>query len=250
MDLLVAVAAVFAAQVVKGVTGFGGALVAVPVFAWLWGPVEAVLMVGAVDWFGGLVLLPRVWRQLHPGLLAALFLPLVAGQALGTRLLTWLPEATVAGAMGAMVAAFALSMLWRPVRAGWGEHDALPSPASAVLVQGAGAAALGGLLAGLVGAGGPPIIVHARRWFTDTFGRAQLIGVFWLGATSLVLQLLARGADPGVLAERLPWLLLPLVIGSATGQWLAGRLSREAFGRIVGVVLLGSGLGLLVRSLG
>ncbi|MBW2258297.1 MAG: TSUP family transporter, partial [Deltaproteobacteria bacterium] len=92
--LLVAVLTVFVAQVVKGITGFGSALVTVPVLALLWGPREAVFVATAVDLFSGVFLAIPVRRLLRPWLIAAVFLPMVAGQWVGTDLLTTLPEGT------------------------------------------------------------------------------------------------------------------------------------------------------------
>lgn len=244
MELWIAAAAVFAAQVVKGITGFGSALVAVPVLVWLYGPQEAVFLQACLDLSAGLVLLTTLRgeiRWLLVGVVSAAVLP---GQWIGTDLLLALPPGKVRLLMGAIVVALALELIARPVRAGRGEKTELPERPAPVLLQGAVAGFGGGALAGLVGAGGPPIVFFMRHHFADRMFRAQLIGIFALGAATLAPMLWWKGVGtPGLLA-RVVALWPALLLGLAVGTRLSGRFDRVAFGRVVGGVLLISGLAL------
>ena len=58
-------------------------------------------------------------------------------------------------------------------------------------------------------------------------------------------QLLLKGtADPLALYV-VPWMLVPMALGNRLGARLAPRVSRVAFGRATGIVLVLAGLTLL-----
>jgi uncharacterized membrane protein YfcA len=239
--LTVAVLTVFVAQLVKGITGFGSALVTVPVLALLWGPREAVLVATAVDLFSGAFLAIPVRRMLRPWLIGVVFLPMAAGQWVGTDLLTTLPEGTVRLLLGLVVAAFALDMLWRPVRTGVGELEDLPPDPRRLYTYGALSGAVGGVMGGLVGTPGPPVVVFMRRFFREAFFRAQLIAVFACASVTLCAMLWLKGVGDADSVRRTGVLLLPLFAGNVLGARLAGRMDRATFGRLVGGVLLVAG---------
>lgn len=246
--LAVAVVAAFVAHLVKGITGFGSGLVLIPVLAWLWGPREAIFVSACLDLVAGLGHAWRARRLLRVGLVAAVVVPLFAGQWLGTWLLVALPERAVARLVGALIALFALEILLRPIRPGRGELTDLPHEARPLLARAAVAGTLGGVLGGLTGASGPPIILYMRRWYREVFFRAQLMAIFLLGAVSMVSLLWARGIGQPALLPRVALLLPSLFAGAALGTWLSTRLDRATFARLVGAVVLFAGLGLAVGA--
>ncbi|TNE84952.1 MAG: sulfite exporter TauE/SafE family protein [Deltaproteobacteria bacterium] len=245
--LLLAGLAVGFGQIVKGVTGFGSALVAMPALVVLFGPRDAVAVMMGVDTLAGLALLPGVYRLVAWPLVGAVFVPLLAGQFVGTTVLVSVPERPIAMTLGLLVAVLGAGLVIKPVPPGWGELEAVPEEAGRLTAWGAAAGLVGGALQGTVGAAGPPIVAWARRYFSDAFGRAQLIAVFSLGAAALWLQLTLRNGGLGESGPRIAACILPLFAGSFLGQWLAPRLPREAFGRVVGVLLVGAGAALLLR---
>jgi len=246
--LALAVLAAFVAHLVKGITGFGSSLVLVPALTFLWGPREAIFTSACLDLVAGLAHGWKVRRLVRPSLVGAVFLPLVAGQWLGTALLVDLSEKPLERAVGTVIALFALEILLRPVRPGRGElHDMAPGDRP-LLARAAVAGALGGVLGGLTGAAGPPIILYMRRWFRETFFRAQLIAIFLLGAVSMITMLWVRGVGEPALVGRAVLLLPALVAGAVLGTALSTHLDRVAFSRVVGAVVLLSGLGLALGA--
>jgi uncharacterized protein len=249
--LIVAAIAAFCAQTVKGICGFGSALVAMPVFAVVFGPIEAVFLVSALDIFGGTALLVPIWRKLVAPLIVAVYLPMFAGQYIGTGLLTTLPAATVALFLGVVVLLFGGDIFLRPVREGVGELEALPHDGKPLLLGlGASAGLVGGVMAGLVGASGPPIVLYMRRFYQDHFFRAQCLAIFQCGSFSLVGLLWYRGAVESQFFTHGAVLFLPMMAGAWAGGKLAPRLSRVAFGRFVGAVLVAAGATLIATNLG
>lgn len=246
MDLLLAALILFTAHGVKGVTGFGSALIAVPLLALLWGPAEAILVNAACDVCSGAFLAFRERKVIRWLLPLAMVPALLAGQYVGTELLVWLPEQTVRWTLATVVALFGASMVWRPVRPGQGELTALPHAKGRILAQASAAALAGGVMAGLTGAGGPPIVLFMKHHFHKKFFRAHLIGVFMLGAICLGTLLLLKGAADPMALTRVPILVPALVGGALVGGKLAPRLEPALFGRVVGVLLVGAGLAMLL----
>ena len=244
---VLAALAVGLGQLVKGVTGFGSALVAMPMLVALFGPRDALAVMVGVDTLTSLVLLPGIWKLIRWRLVLAVSAPLIAGQFVGTSLLFYVPERPVALLLGALVIALGGSIAWRPSPRGWGELDDLPPGSGPWLWLGSVAGFTGGCLQGLVGASGPPLVAWARRFFSDRFGRAHLIAVFAVGAVLLWAQLTWRTGGLGASGLRIAACIPTMLGGSLLGQWLAPRLSRELFGRLVGVLLVGAGLALLIR---
>lgn len=243
--LALAALAVAAGQFVRGIAGFGSALVTMPALVALFGPRDALCVMVGVDTLAALALLPGIWSQIEFRLLLAVGAPLVLGQVIGTTVLTYIPEQSAAAALGALVLVLGAGLVYRPVPAGWGEHDAMPEESGSCRRWAALGGLTGGLMHGIVGVAGPPIIAWARRYFSDAFGRAQLISIFSLAAVALWIQLTLRNGGLGESASRIGVCLVPLFVGSKLGEWLSPRVPKQAFGRMVGVLLLFSGVGLV-----
>ena len=245
--IVLSIAIVAIAQIVKGITGFGSALVSVPVLTLLWGPVEGIFLAGFCDVVGGAVLLPGAWKQLDFRLIAAMYLPLVVVQNFATDLLTTIPAESFHIAMGVVVLVMGLDMALRP-EVGCGDLTALPEPPYKFLGIAAVAGAAAGGFSGLFGTPGPPSALFFRRFFEKTFMRAHILALFWPAALGLMLMLTFKGGitDLGHAYTNGAMLVPSIFVGAVFGARLARKLSRAAFSRMVGLVLTGAGLALLL----
>jgi uncharacterized membrane protein YfcA len=246
---LLAALALFLGQLVKGTTGFGGALVSVLLLNWLIPPVQAIFLTACIDILGGGILLAQVRKHMRWSLVLVLFLPLVMGQYVGTGLLVRLPVDVVKMLVGAFIGLMGLRWVIQPIRAGIGELEDLPEQSGGLLFQAGIVGTLGGLCGGLMGASGPPVILFMKRHFQDRFVRTTLIGTFFLGACSMAAMLWMRDATPPEVFEKLPWVVPGAIAGNLLGSRLADRVPRAAFARMVGALLLLSGAGLVLRAL-
>lgn len=138
-----------AAGLVRGITGFGGAMVMSPPFALLLGP---RLMVPVVLLLEGIAALPMVWqtraqvrwRTMGPMLGAAcVTIPL------GGYVLVSADPAVLRRAVAAIVIVFAILML-----RGWRYSGPQRMPASLAL------AGLSGAMTGAIGVGAPPVVLY------------------------------------------------------------------------------------------
>lgn len=240
---------VFVAQFVKGATGFGSALIAMPPLAVLLGPAEAVAVTTTCDTLASFGLMVSVRDEVRWPMIWRMAVPAVVGVQVGATALGMLPREALLVLLGAVVGGLGADALWRPVRAGWGEHDDLPAEPGGLLFEAAVAGFASGLMGGAVGATGPPLVIWARRRLTDRFLRVQLIAALGLVGFSLPITLLVRGLVPVASMWMVPWLLPWVALGSMLGARVAPHLSRVMFGRLVGAMLVLAGGSLLARAL-
>lgn len=230
----------FLAGLIQGLSGFGSALVAVPMLALLL-PVETVVplmaMLGAA--ISGVNLL-----HLHHAVRLAPVLRLLAGYLLGTPLglyfLTRMPEAGVLGALGLFLGAYALlSLSGRQPRAAWMREWRLAL----------------GVVSGALGAAfstnGPPVILHVAahtQWDADR-QKATLVLFFLLSSAITVLAHTVSGLVTG---EVVHWFIrsLPvLLLGTLAGGRLYRRLGEQHYRRLTFLLILASGMLLVARAL-
>ena len=118
MTVLTVLVALFIGQLVKGATGFGGSLTALPILAIVLPPGPAILVVSGTDIIAGGWLAWHARREAMPKLWWVMILPFFAGQWAGTGLLTTWPVDTTKQVLAVLVALFGLDLL-RPACEGY-----------------------------------------------------------------------------------------------------------------------------------
>ena len=229
----------FLGALIFGITGFGAALVTIPLATHLV-PLEFALALFVIVDLAAAVsvglenprnAVRREWTRLVPMILA--------GTALGVTLLVNLPRAVGMLLLGVFVIGFALYTL-RP--------HARQRIVSSAWAWAAGFA--GGITSTLFGAGGPPYAIYlsqrglSKAQFRATLGLATL--------TSISVRLVAFVLT-GLLLDAKVWLTaLAAVPGCLLGIWIArrifARISRDALMRAVAVLLLATGASLIFRA--
>lgn len=240
VEYLALIPIAFAGSLVFGLTGFGSALITIPL-ATHFVPLQFALALYALaDLTSALRIgfenpkhaVRAEWTRLVPMILV--------GTALGVTLLVNLPRAAGMLALGAFVVSYAVYSLFRHeskkvIAAGWAWVAGLA----------------GGITSTLFGAGGPPYAIYlshrglSKEQFRATMGFATL--------TSISLRV-AAFLLTGLLLEPKVWLVAVGVIpASLLGIYVAQRMflkiSREQLLRAVSVVLLATGGTLVARAL-
>ena len=240
VNLIIFLFGTFAAAFVTGLAGFAFGIVAVGIWLHVLPPVQTATLVVA---YALLVQGYAVWKLRH-ALKMGRIMPLVIGRAVGipagAGLLGWASPAHLRFAVGVLLVLFSAYNLARPK---------LPELKQAGRLADGGIGVLNGLLGGSTGLGGilPTIWCGLRGWtrdeqravFQPTAVATFAMTIAWFGGAGLVTADSAR-----LFAIGLP----ALVIGTALGWSLYGKLEEASFRKVVLVLLLVSGVVLLVSS--
>src|SRR6266481_516105 len=217
----------FAAGFIQGLTGFGSALVSIPLATFFVPLPFALAVFAVVDFANGLRLGLENPRNAILGDIARMVPLMVAGIVTGTTLLVNLPRQASLTALGVFVLGYALYSLARR------------GPAATVSRNWAYFAGFcGGLSGTLFGAGGPPYAIYlSHRPLTKEQFRATmtLTTIFSIG-----LRLVAFAAT-GLLAQDGVWITAAAAIPAGLfAIYFASRIfrviSREMVMRAVGIL--------------
>jgi hypothetical protein len=241
LEYTVAAAAILlVAYFIRGITGFGSGLIAVPLLA-LFMPLQFVVpLVLLLDFTASLVLGGVHFKRVQWDEIGILIPFSVVGVALGTGLLVNLPQAPMLVALAVFVLVFAVRSLLnihgdRPASRLWAV------PASLV----------GGTVGGLFGTGGPPYVIYLSHRIRDkSVSRATLSALFFMEGLTRIASFLIVG----LLLTPKVWsayaIALPLVLAAL---YLGGRahvgLAPAQMTRLVGLLLLVSSVSLLFKAL-
>lgn len=231
-------AAVFAATLVRSTFGFGEALVAVPLLAFVIPVKAAVPLATLLSVTVAVLVLLQDWRKVHVRSAWQLILPTFAGIPIGLYVLAAGPAALVKVALAVVIIGFSSYCLFsrrrlhlRDDRSAW--------------VFGLAAGVLGGAYA----INGPPLVVFGtlRGWTPQHF-RATLQGYFLpASAVALAGYWLAGLWAPEV--TRYYLLSLPVtVVAVWIGRVINHRMQLDVFIRYVHMGLIGIGLILLAQA--
>ena len=231
--------AAFVAAFVRGLAGFGMAILLVPLISLVIRPGEAVVVSNMLGLLIGLVGARKVWNvgEKSAGVIGGLAMLMTP---LGLLALFATPPA-IARVVIALVAIGAFLLVLLPAK---------PGHAPGRLETGlTGTAA--GLLTGFAGMPGPPVVpYYLRRPIPREMARASMLTVFLLTSTAstaaaLMLRLASwRDAVFAVL------LFGPVLIGNHLGSLAFGKVSDPLWRGFVGFLLALSGLMAVIRLIG
>lgn len=233
-------AVIAAGYTVLGITGFGSALMIVPILA-QWLPLsEVVPAILLLDVFACLLLGALSFRSVAWRELAALLPGIALGAVAGVILPGLVPAALLLGVLGALILLFALRGLLLA---------RLPVLATRRLAGPAGIAA--GLIETLFGVAGPVMVMYLGGRLGDPaiMRPTVAVGIVAVSTTALV----AIGLHAPMPSGEWLWLLgagaaiVPFAL--YTGARIARRLRPAALVRIIHLLLLVSGSALLMRAL-
>jgi len=212
----------FVAAMARGFSGFGGALIFIPIASAIVGPKTAVPLILIMDGILGLGLVPGAMPR-GDRREVGIMLP---GALLGVPMGTWLLASTDPSVIRWSVAALASAMLI-VLTSGWRYHGR-PNTAATM-----GVGMMSGIFTGAAQVGGPPLVVY---WLGGVIpaaaARANMVLFF---AASTVLSVVAYVAG-GILTR--PAFFLALAVGPAyglgllVGSILFGLASESTFRRI------------------
>lgn len=218
MGLAVLLCAAFLGGIVRGFSGFGTALIFLPIATPYLGPFGALIGLTIMDIFGPLPNLRRAWREVDRGDLTRL----VAGCALILPLGLWVLTQVDPNVFRYAVSLLALAMLAILIL-GLRYHG----PVGRAMVAGIGCAA--GFLGGVAGLPGPAVILfYMSRPLPVAVIRATIL-LFLFAFDFLLLGYLT---GMGRVTPMAALLGLILAIPNLIGNGLGGKLFRPEYERL------------------
>lgn len=232
---------VFAAFIVRGMSGFGAGIIAIPVLVFVMPIHTAVPMMGLLAFILFIFLTVRDRRDVIWGELKLLIPPTILGVIAGALLFKNLDNVLLLRLLGVLIISFAIYVLVV-------QHVGLPR----IRCSGRWALPLGFVGAAIDtmfgGGGGTLVVIYmhmrgigktqfratvATLWFFEMI--ARLAGYTLSGFYTLSTLLLAA-------------LLLPVVwAGTAVGEHISNRISQDTFSKVLAVMLLMSGISVLAK---
>jgi uncharacterized membrane protein YfcA len=228
------------AYIILGISGFGSALVSIPLLAHFLPLQSVVPLVVMVDFLATVSNGLRFREHVELTELKLLIPAVIIGILSGVTLLATLPKHATLLMLGGFITSYGAYRLvtkpaTTPVSRWWGIPTGLA----------------GGLIGGLFGVGGPIYATYmAARIHDPAKMRATLSAVF-SSSTGLRLMLYLIS---GLLLQSEVWLALVLLlpampVGLIIGHRLHANLSRQQISGFISVLLIGSGLSLLWKAL-
>ncbi len=239
VQIAVAIAAALGAAFVRGLAGFGMAILLVPMLGLAIPPSEAVVV---ANWLAMLIGLVGLKKILHASEKSAFQISAVA--MLATPLGVWLlslADPALARLLIALIAFGAFLLVLLPKK---------PAHYAPSLPETGGTGLLSGVLTGFAGMPGPPVVpYYLRREIPAQLARASMMTIFLATSFAGVVSAYALG----VATVREPMLAAVLFPAVLLGNWLGtlafGKVSDAAWRSFTGGVLGLAALAALLKLL-
>ena len=234
-SLIVTMAGVLAASVLRGFTGFGFGLAAVPLLSLGLPPAQVVPLVVTLQVVIGVAGLRTAAKSCDWRSVGLLVPGLIVGIPIGLLILTALPPNPVRLVIGIIVA-LSVVLIQRGIR--------LPPNPSRLI--GFGIGLISGIVSGLASMGGPPVVVFLLAMGHDPARmRATAIVYFMLSGCVSLIPMTMRGL---ITQDLLIWTVASLPVlfgGSRLGTWAFFR-AKPRHHRVVALVTLSALSALLI----
>jgi uncharacterized membrane protein YfcA len=207
---LAAAVVVLLAGFMRGITGFGGAMLMAPPLSFLLGPVSAVVIALTLEAAAAVVMFPDAWAKIKGRVLLYLTVPACFTVPIGGYLLVTLDPVTARKVIAGVVAVFSLALL-----SGW-RYAGSPRPVTSVALG-----SLVGILLGATSVGAPPVILYLLSGPDPQAVTRANLAVFVTAISVIGLVMLATAGAITAPVALLAAALAPLFLLTT---WLGGKL--------------------------
>jgi uncharacterized membrane protein YfcA len=240
MTLIIAALVALLAFFVQGFTGFGASLVLAPLLLFVLDLHTAVVASALVQVPIGMWLTWNARTAIDRPALGLLLPASVIGLVAGTLALALVETIWLQRLCGLLTALFALDVLRRV----WRGVAAHPWPNWA----GAGAGLVGGVLGGLFGTSGPPVVAFLETRLPRGAALRGTLLAYFLSVNSLrIVGYAAVALFSGAIVQTSLAMLPAAAVGAWAGATLQQRVGERGFRLAVAGVLLATGVALAVR---
>lgn len=239
LDVTLVCGIIFVGSLVRSTVGFGEALIAMPLLAFVIPTQMAAPLVAVISSFNAILILYREWRQISFRETGALTIAALMGIPVGIWLLHAGSELVIKVLLATVVIGFA----------GW----SLLSQSEVAIISSRWAPVFGviaGVLGGAYNTAGPPLVIFGtlRQWPAERF-RANLQSYFLLGGTTVLVLHISRGSVNSDVLSLTAFCVPLTIVAALLGHQLTKSVTTQQFIRVVHVCLLLIGTLLLVTAI-
>ncbi len=239
-DLTIAALMTFGAAYIRGLTGFGMAIILVPLLGIVIRPEQAVILAIFLQFLIGPVGKRASLQRAEKPSAFIIAAAAVAATPLGLWLLSITPS-DLARVLIALVAIAAFLLVIMPRRA----HGRPGMP----MTMATGLTA--GVLTGFAAMPGPPVVPYYLQHDVEPIvARSSMMTIFFATAMTGTVISIASGFGSVALAALSLLLFIPMLLGNMLGAKAFGRVSPALWRSVVGLVLGLAGLSAVWRALG
>lgn len=233
-SILLLLTITFLAYLVKGLTGFGPALIIVPFFTAILGIQFALPAAAIFDAIAGLLLLITVFKQISWKFCFPLMISIAIGSFVGANTVFIVSPNLIQILIGIFIFLFGI-YLWLTNS----QKTLIKDVKQKKVMFGATIAGfLGGITGGMIGMSGPILVIYLKYFFSKEFFRTQLITIF-LVENVVRLIIYYKGGLLSFEESKIFITCLPtLLIGLWVGHILHIHISEKHFNRVVSSVLI------------
>ena len=226
----------FVASFMTAYAGFGGALIMVPLFTFLIGPIQAIALTAISGAFAYTHLIPASLKDAHWPELGPVAIGLSVSISIGSHFLVEMDPLVVRFGMGVFIL-FAATLLISKYR-----YSGPRGSFTSLIV--------GGLTGGIVGGAGVPagpilVIFFLAAHQAIGVQRANIIVSIWLLLMIMLANLLFRGTVNSETFIKAIFVVPLSILGSLAGQYAFKRVPLSWFKHVAHWLLVGIGLSLL-----
>jgi uncharacterized membrane protein YfcA len=236
-QLIFAILIIFVAYTIKGLSGFGSGLVAIPLLALIFPLKFIVPVLGLLSYVGTIIQSitlrkHAVWRDIWP---------LLPFSMLGIGIAIWLLVSVDANiltmTLGVFVLLYAVYSLSSSTELSGGRRWAVA------------AGGFGGLVGALFGTGGPFYVLYLKmRGLEKGAFRATIASIFLIDGGVRMVGYASTGLFTNQVLSLIMILLPVLLIAMYAGNHLHVKIDQVRFNQIISIMLMISGLMLIIKS--
>ncbi len=237
LEIILLTAVIFVASVVQGLSGFGSALVSMPLLTLFLGVKTVAPMVALYC----LVITVIIFIQLREHFSVRYFLPLIVGAVFGVPVgiyfLKHFDERIVKYLMGIILIGYSLySLFWQRIRytvgSKWGYLFGFIS----------------GCLGGAFNTTGPPVVIYTtlKPWNKHEI-KVTMQSYFVVCNILIVTMHVINGLTTVMVLKYFLWCMPPMAVGLWVGTHFYNRINQEMFHRIIYVLLFLLGILMFIK---
>ncbi|WP_461215916.1 sulfite exporter TauE/SafE family protein [Lacticaseibacillus sp. GG6-2] len=231
---------IFGSNVIQGITGFAGTLIAMPFLILLVDLDTAKQVLNFLGIIGSVLIIAKDFKYIQWRKLLTILIWMSVGLIVGMVTYNLAPRRIlliIFPLFVLYVGVRGLITLWRPQKETGEKHTPIKD---AIILLAAG------IIHGLFVAGGPLLVVYATEKLKEKHQFRATLSASWIFLnTVMLIQALVSGAITATVRYDMVLSLVPLLLGIVVGNYLLKRMNQRFFMGLSYVLLTISGVSLL-----